>query len=50
MWNMSMIVICSRTHTHTQLAAHTRSSWHLPFTKHRRFLQQKNTKKGQIAG
>ena len=45
-----MIVICSRTHTHTQLAAHTRSSWHLPFTKHRRFLQQKKYQKRANCG
>ena len=38
------------THTHAHAArSHTRSSWHLPFTKHRRFLQQKKYQKVQIA-
>ena len=39
------------THTHAHAArSHTRKSWHLPFTKHRRFLQQKKDQKRANCG
>ena len=39
------------THTHAHAArSHTRESWNLPFTKHRRFLQQKKYQKRANCG